>query len=67
MGWFKQVPAFSRHFLTITFDVTGERTLEDGVGDLVGEVVSLSDHLDVKKAHVLEPRSGVSWRRIWRS
>ncbi len=51
-GWFKQVPAFSRHFRTITFDVRGERRLENGVGDLVGEVVSLLDHLGIKKAHV---------------
>src|SRR5215216_8159675 len=52
-GWFKQVPAFSRHFRTITFDVRGERRLENGVGDLAGEVVSLLNHLGVKKAHVL--------------
>ena len=52
-GWFKQVPAFSRHFRTITFDVRGERRLENGVGDLAGEVVALLDHLGVKKAHVL--------------
>src|SRR5918994_2291657 len=52
-GWFKQVPAFSRHFRTITFDVRGERRLEGGVGDLVREAVSLLDHLGVKKAHVL--------------
>lgn len=52
-GWFKQVPAFARHFRTITFDVRGERRLENGVEDLVCEVVSLLDHLGVKKAHVL--------------
>src|SRR5215212_7940911 len=52
-GWFKQVPAFSRHFRTITFDVRGERRLENGVDDLVRDVVSLLDHLSVKKAHVL--------------
>ena len=52
-GWFKQVPAFSRHFRTITFDARGERRLENGVGDLVGDVVSLLDHLGIKKAHVL--------------
>lgn len=52
-GWFRQVPAFARHFRTITFDVRGERTLENGVGDLVQEAVSLLDHLGVKKAHVL--------------
>jgi 3-oxoadipate enol-lactonase len=51
-GWFKQVPAFSRHFRTITFDVRGERRLENGVDDLVRDVVSLLDHLGVKKAHV---------------
>ena len=52
-GLFKQVPAFLRHFLTITFGVKGERRLENGVGDLVGEVVSLLDHLGVKEAEVL--------------
>lgn len=52
-SWFKQVPAFSRHFRTITFDVRGERRLENGVADLVTDVVALLDHLGVKKAHVL--------------
>src|SRR5215213_9441438 len=52
-GWFKQVPAFSRHFRTITFDARGERRLENGVGYLVRDVVWLLDHLGVKKAHVL--------------
>src|SRR5918993_3977410 len=51
-GWFKQVPAFSRHFRTITFDIRGERRLENGVDDLVREVVSLLDHLGVRKTHV---------------
>ena len=52
-GFFKQVPAFSRHFRTITFDVRGERRLENGVADLVEDAVALLDHLVVKKAHVL--------------
>jgi 3-oxoadipate enol-lactonase len=52
-GWFKQVPAFSRHFRTITFDVRGERRLENGVDDLVRDVVLLLDNLGVRKAHVL--------------
>ena len=30
-AWFKQIPAFSRHFSTITFDVRGERNLRNGV------------------------------------
>ena len=25
-GWFRQIPAFSRHFSTITFDVRGNGT-----------------------------------------
>ena len=52
-GWFRQVPAFSRHFRTITFDVRGERGLRNGVADLTGEVVALLDHLGVGKTHVL--------------
>jgi 3-oxoadipate enol-lactonase len=51
-GWFKQVPAFSRHFRTITFDVRGERDLEGGVGELAHDVVDLIDHLGVRKAHI---------------
>ena len=52
-GWFKQVPSFTRHFQTLTFDVRGERSLGNGVADLTGEVVSLLDHLGVGKTHVL--------------
>jgi 3-oxoadipate enol-lactonase len=52
-AWFRQVPAFSRHFRTITFDARGERDLKGGVSDLVGDVVALLEHLNVKKAHVL--------------
>lgn len=52
-GWFKQVPAFSRHFRTITFDVRGERGLKNGVVDLADDVVALMDQLRVRKAHVL--------------
>lgn len=52
-GWFKQVPAFSRHFRTITFDVRGERGLKNGVVDLADDVVALMDQLRIRKAHVL--------------
>ena len=52
-GWFKQVPAYSRHFRTITFDVRGERGLQHGVADLTAEVVALLDHLGVGRTHVL--------------
>jgi 3-oxoadipate enol-lactonase len=51
-GFFKQIPALSRHFSTITFDARGERDL-DGVSDLVADVVGLLDHLRVGKTHVL--------------
>lgn len=52
-GWFKQVPAFARHFRTITFDVRGERGLRNGVADLASDVADLMEHLKVRKAHVL--------------
>jgi pimeloyl-ACP methyl ester carboxylesterase len=52
-SWFRQVPAFSRHFKTITFDARGERELDSGVTDLASDVVALLEHLRVGKAHVL--------------
>ena len=52
-GWFKQIPALSRHFRTITFDIRGEQNLSGGVADLSAEVVALLDHLGIKKTHVL--------------
>jgi 3-oxoadipate enol-lactonase len=56
-GFFKQVPALSRHFSTVTFDVRGERDLKDGVSDLASDVVALLEHLNIRKAHVF----GTSW------
>src|SRR5918997_4894899 len=52
-GFFKQIPALSRHFSTISFDVRGEQELDHGVADLSVNVVALLDHLGVRKAHVL--------------
>jgi 3-oxoadipate enol-lactonase len=52
-AWFRQVPAFSRHFKTITFDVRGERDLKRGVADLASDAVALLEHLRIRKAHVL--------------
>jgi pimeloyl-ACP methyl ester carboxylesterase len=52
-GWFKQLPALSRHFRTITFDVRSEQNPSHGVADLAADAVALLDHLSVKKAHVL--------------
>ena len=52
-AWFRQVPACSRHFETITFDARGERDLNGGVADLAADAVALLERLRVKKAHVL--------------
>jgi pimeloyl-ACP methyl ester carboxylesterase len=52
-SWFKQVPALSDHFRTITFDIRGEQSLVHGVADLTAEVVTLLDHLGTEKAHIL--------------
>ncbi len=52
-GFFKQVPAFSRHFATITFDERSERDPEGVIGGLAGDVVDLLGHLGVNRAHVL--------------
>ena len=52
-GWFRQIPVFSRHFSTITFDVRGERNLRNGVADLTADVVALMDHLGIRKTHLL--------------
>lgn len=52
-GWFRQVPALSRHFRVVTFDVRGERGLRNGVEDLASDVVDLMDHLKIRKAHVI--------------
>jgi len=52
-AWFRQVPAFARHFHTITFDARGERDLKGGVAELAADAVAILEHLRVKKAHVL--------------
>ncbi len=52
-AFFKQIPALSRHFSIITFDVRGERSLKGGVSDLALDVVAFMEHLNVRKAHVL--------------
>jgi 3-oxoadipate enol-lactonase len=52
-AFFKQIPALSRHFRTITFDLRGERNLQGGVSELASEVVSLLEHLKVGKTHLL--------------
>ena len=64
-GFFKQIPALSRHFKSINFDVRGERDVKDGVSDLASEVVAVLEHLNVSKAHVLGTSLGASSPRSW--
>jgi len=52
-GFFKQVPALSRHFATVTFDSRAERDPEDLIGGLASDVADLLGHLGVNRAHVL--------------
>jgi pimeloyl-ACP methyl ester carboxylesterase len=52
-GFFKQVPALSRRFRVVTFDVRNAQNLSHGVADLSSAAVALLDHLGIRKAHVL--------------
>ena len=53
-GFFKQVPALSRRFRVITFDIrNAQNNPIHGVSDLSSAAVALLDHLGVGKAHVL--------------
>lgn len=54
-GFFKQVPALSRRFRVVTFDVRNalNNAAGDGVADLASAAVELLDHLRMRKAHVL--------------
>ena len=65
-SWFKQVPALSDHFRTITFDIRGEQSLVHGVADLTAEVVTLLEHLGIERLTSWVPRSAASSPRNWR-
>src|SRR4028119_777205 len=52
-GFFKQVPALSRRFRVVTFDIRNAQNLSHGVADLSSAAVALLDHLGIRKAHVL--------------
>ncbi len=57
-SWFKQVPALSGRFRTISFDLrnVGHLDTEHGaysVGNLALHAASLLDHLEVERAHVI--------------
>jgi pimeloyl-ACP methyl ester carboxylesterase len=52
-GFFKQVPAFSSRFATITFDAREGRDPEGVVAGLASDAADLLSHLGVGRAHVL--------------
>jgi 3-oxoadipate enol-lactonase len=52
-GFFKQVPALSRRFATITFDAREGRDPEGIIRGLASDVADLLAHLGVNRAHVL--------------
>ncbi|MBN2098209.1 MAG: alpha/beta fold hydrolase [Dehalococcoidia bacterium] len=57
-SWFRQLPAFKKHFKVITFDPRGigrsERPQQPyGFKALADDVVGLMDYLGVRKAHIL--------------
>jgi 3-oxoadipate enol-lactonase len=57
-GWLFQVPAFSKHFLVVTFDNRGigktDRSKEPyTIKTMADDVIGLMDYLAVDKAHIL--------------
>ncbi len=57
-SWFKQVPALSGRFRTISFDLRNVGRLDTGQGaysvaNLAAHAAALLDHLEVERAHVV--------------
>lgn len=52
-GFFKQVPALSRRFCTVTFDLRGPHDQYHGIAELVRDAAALLDHLGAGRVHVL--------------
>jgi 3-oxoadipate enol-lactonase len=52
-GFFKQVPALSRHFATISFDAREGRDPDGVIEGLASDVADLLAHLGVNRAHIL--------------
>ncbi len=52
-GFFKQVPALSRRFRTVTFDLRDPRDRDHGITELARDVAALLDRLGTGRAHVL--------------
>ncbi|QIN79911.1 alpha/beta fold hydrolase [Rubrobacter marinus] len=52
-AWFKQVPALSRRFRVLTFDLRSPRDPEHGVAELARDAAVLLERSGVGRAHVL--------------
>jgi 3-oxoadipate enol-lactonase len=52
-GFFKQVPALSRRFRTVTFDLGAPRDRDHGITELARDAAALLDRLGTGRAHVL--------------
>ena len=52
-GFFRQIPALSRRFRTVTFDLKAPHDPEHGVAELTRDAALLLDRLGAQKAHVL--------------
>jgi 3-oxoadipate enol-lactonase len=52
-GWFKQIPTLSRDFRTISFDIRSAQKSLTSVAELSANVVTLLEHLRIRKTHVL--------------
>lgn len=57
-GWMAEVPAFRRHFRTITYDNRGlGRSRDQGevysMDTLAQDAIALLDHLGIERAHIV--------------
>jgi pimeloyl-ACP methyl ester carboxylesterase len=52
-SFFKQVPALSRRFRTVTFDLRAPRDRDHGITELARDAAALLDRLGTGRAHVL--------------
>jgi pimeloyl-ACP methyl ester carboxylesterase len=52
-GWFKQIPALSRRFRVLTFDLRSPRDPEHGIAELARDAAALLERSGVGRAHVL--------------
>jgi pimeloyl-ACP methyl ester carboxylesterase len=66
-GFFKQLPALSRRFRTVTFGLRAPRGRDHGITELARDAAALLDSLGTGRAHVLGTSLGGFVARSWRS